>query len=73
MKESTKLQLEGKLDQVRGDIKKAWGDVTDDEIDRAEGDVTRLVGIIKEKTGQRERDIERRIEQLAERKKNKGR
>jgi uncharacterized protein YjbJ (UPF0337 family) len=45
------LKTEGRFDQVRGKVRSTWGDVTDDDIDRAEGNKENLIGIIKEKTG----------------------
>lgn len=56
--------LEGKLDRYRGRLKQAWATLTDDDIQHAEGSVDRLVGIIKEKTGQTRKQIERRLERM---------
>jgi uncharacterized protein YjbJ (UPF0337 family) len=61
MAESTKMQLEGKWDQVKGQVKEAWGTLTDDELDRTEGKWDRVVGTIKEKTGETAETIEKKL------------
>jgi uncharacterized protein YjbJ (UPF0337 family) len=58
-------QIEGKLDQMRGKIREAWGVLTDDDIDRAMGKVDRLVGTIKEKTGESADDIRKKLDKIA--------
>jgi uncharacterized protein YjbJ (UPF0337 family) len=54
-------QAEGTLQKLRGRIRSAWGDVTDDDIDRAGGNWDMLVGTIKQKTGEAEENIRERL------------
>ena len=61
---NTNLKLEGKWDQLRGRVKEAWGDLTDDDLDRTEGQIDRLVGTIKEKTGETTDKIEQKLARL---------
>lgn len=49
---SNRMKLEGNWQEARGRIKEAWGNLTDDDLDRVEGRWDRLVGVIKQKTGQ---------------------
>lgn len=58
------LRTEGKWDQMKGRIKEAWGDLTDDDLDRTEGKRDRLVGTIKEKTGETADRIESKLDEL---------
>jgi len=62
----TTLAFEGKIDQLKGKIRSKWGQVTDDDIERAKGDAQQLVGIIKEKTGKTSQEIERELNRMAE-------
>jgi uncharacterized protein YjbJ (UPF0337 family) len=62
--DNTRMQLEGKWDQLRGRVKEAWGTLTDDDLDRTEGKWDRLLGTIKEKTGETMETIEDKIKQL---------
>jgi uncharacterized protein YjbJ (UPF0337 family) len=58
------LKLEGKWDQGKGRVKEAWGALTDDDLDRTEGKVDRLVGTIKEKTGEAVDAIEGKLRDI---------
>lgn len=61
------LRTEGKWDQMKGRIKEAWGDLTDDDIDKTEGKRDRIVGTIKEKTGEAADAIEAKLDALMDR------
>jgi uncharacterized protein YjbJ (UPF0337 family) len=48
--------LKGKWHQIKGDVKSRWGKLTDDDLDRAEGDAEKLIGRVQERYGyQREK------------------
>lgn len=53
------LKWEGRMDQLKGKARKIWGVLTDDELDQAQGDYERTIGVIKEKTGVAREEIER--------------
>jgi len=55
------LKTEGKFDQVKGKARSLWGDLTDDDFDKAHGDTQTLIGRIKEKTGETIEDIQRKL------------
>ncbi|HXH20957.1 MAG TPA: CsbD family protein [Dehalococcoidia bacterium] len=54
-------QAEGWTQKMRGRIRSTWGEVTDDDIDQARGNVDRLVGTIKQKAGEAEESIRERL------------
>ena len=43
--------MQGKWLQMRGEMKKWWGKITDDEFDKIEGDRDKLIGLLQEKYG----------------------
>jgi len=43
--------FEGKWKQVRGDVKIWWGKLTDDDLDKVEGNYDKLIGLLQEKYG----------------------
>lgn len=61
MQESTKLKWEGRWDQLKGKIQQTWGDITDDDLDIAEGNYEELIGRVKERTGESAEEIEARL------------
>ncbi|NND72221.1 MAG: CsbD family protein [Rhodothermales bacterium] len=62
---AVKQQLQGNWDQFRGRVQEAWGVLTDDDLDRAEGKVDRMIGTIKERTGETREAIAQKLEKLA--------
>jgi uncharacterized protein YjbJ (UPF0337 family) len=54
-------QMKGKWMQVKGEIKKQWGKLTDDELDRIAGEKDKLVGKLQEKYGITKEEAERQI------------
>jgi uncharacterized protein YjbJ (UPF0337 family) len=52
-------RIKGKWHQLKGEIKRRWGKVTDDDLTEAEGDMEKLVGKIQERTGERREAIEK--------------
>lgn len=58
------LKTEGRLDRIRSRVRETWGEVTDDDFDRAQGSTENLIGRIKEKTGDTAENIRRRLEEL---------
>ena len=43
--------LKGKWMQIRGDVKKNWGKLTDDDLSQIDGDRDKLVGRLQERYG----------------------
>jgi len=55
-------QIEGKWDQLKGSAKSQWGELTDDDLDKAEGDRDKLVGAIKERYGKSKEAVEKEVD-----------
>jgi uncharacterized protein YjbJ (UPF0337 family) len=53
--------VKGTWKQFKGKLKEAWGDLTDDELDKYEGKREQLVGALQKKYGQAKDDIETRL------------
>lgn len=43
--------LKGKWNQLKGNIKQQWGDLTDNDLARIEGNYDEFVGILQERYG----------------------
>jgi uncharacterized protein YjbJ (UPF0337 family) len=55
--------LEGQWEQVRGMLKKRWGQLTDDDLRFANGNVDQLIGRIHQRTGEAREAIEQFLDQ----------
>lgn len=51
----------GKWKQLTGKAKTAWGDLTDDELTRVEGNAERLAGLIQERYGKTKEEAEKEV------------
>src|SRR6266481_1420175 len=52
-------QVKGKLKQLTGEIKRKWGQLTDDDLREAQGSMEKLVGKIQERSGDKREEIGR--------------
>ncbi len=56
--------LQGQWNQVRGQLKKKWSQLTEDDLKFANGNIDQLVGRIQHKTGEAREAIEGYLEEL---------
>jgi len=57
-------KLKGNWNQVKGALKKEYGDLTDDDLAYAEGQEDELVGRLQEKLGKTKEDIKNFIDSI---------
>jgi uncharacterized protein YjbJ (UPF0337 family) len=55
--------LKGKWKQLKGEIKKQWGDLTDDDLTFAEGDRDKLTGKLQERYGWSKDEARRKLDE----------
>jgi uncharacterized protein YjbJ (UPF0337 family) len=56
-----KLEIKGNWNIAKGKLKQKWGQLTDDDLDYAEGKSDELVGRIQKRTGQTREEVERSV------------
>ena len=59
-----KLELKGGWNELKGKIKQAYGDLTDDDLVREEGKDDETLGRIQQKTGKTREDLVKWINSL---------
>jgi uncharacterized protein YjbJ (UPF0337 family) len=59
--------FEGKWKQFKGEVKKQWGKLTDDEIDQINGQHEKIVGLLQERYGYSRERAERELDEFIER------
>jgi uncharacterized protein YjbJ (UPF0337 family) len=55
-------QLMGKWNQVKGSVRKRWGKLTDDDVDKIAGQRDTLIGKIQEKYGKSKEEAEKEVD-----------
>jgi uncharacterized protein YjbJ (UPF0337 family) len=53
-----KEQFEGSWKQFKGELKKKWGQFTDNDLLEAEGDYDKFLGIVQKRYGDKKEDVE---------------
>ena len=59
--------VEGKWKQLKGDVKRQWGKLTDDDLDVIEGNRDKLIGKIQESYGIGKDDADRHVNDWCDR------
>lgn len=59
--------FEGKWKQFRGDVRKKWGELTDDDLAQINGDRDKLAGKLQERYGMVKEEADRQIDDWADR------
>jgi uncharacterized protein YjbJ (UPF0337 family) len=58
-------QIKGQWEQLKGKMKRAWAELTDDDFLRAEGSIDKMTGIIQERFGDSKEAIRKKLDRLA--------
>jgi uncharacterized protein YjbJ (UPF0337 family) len=60
-------QLLGRWHQIKGEAKRQWGKLTDDDLDRIGGNAEKLVGLVQERYGYARDRAEEEVNRFANR------
>lgn len=64
--EPNKNYIEGKWKEVKGEIQKTWGELTDQEIEKTKGDLTAIEGLLQQKYGQTTAHFQKQLDRIKE-------
>jgi uncharacterized protein YjbJ (UPF0337 family) len=56
--------VKGKWLEIKGDVQKAWGKLTNDELDKTEGDMKAISGLIQQKYGEAEKNYDKKLSDI---------
>jgi uncharacterized protein YjbJ (UPF0337 family) len=59
--------LKGKWNEIKGEMKKIWGNLTDNDLEKSKGDFTSLVGLVQQQYGLVKEDAERKLTEIVDR------
>lgn len=63
---TTKQQASGQWKQIKGAVKEKYGQLTDDELSKVEGDRDQLIGLIQQKVGAARSEVVKFVSQVYE-------
>lgn len=58
--------IEGKWENFKGDVQKKWGKLTNDDLDKINGNLSKLSGKIQEKYGQSKAEADKAVQDWKE-------
>jgi uncharacterized protein YjbJ (UPF0337 family) len=61
---STKLEIKGNWNEIKGKLKQKYGQLTDDDLTFAQGKEDELLGRLQQRLGQNKEDLRKTIEEL---------
>jgi uncharacterized protein YjbJ (UPF0337 family) len=62
-----KEQFKGSWQQFKGEVKRKWGQLTDNDLLEAEGDYDKFLGVVRKRYGDKKAEVERWTEDWCER------
>lgn len=54
----TTAEVNGKWEQLKGQVRERWGEITENDFSRVQGNTDQLIGMIEQKTGTARREVE---------------
>jgi uncharacterized protein YjbJ (UPF0337 family) len=61
---STKLQIKGNWNEIKGKLKQKYGQLTDDDLTFAQGKEDELLGRLQQRLGKDKEELRRTIEEM---------
>lgn len=59
--EMNKDAIKGKWKEIKGELQKAWGNITNDEWEKTQGDMTAISGLIQQKYGKTKEEAKKSV------------
>ena len=59
--------VKGKWNEVKGEVRKAWGKLTDDDLESTKGDFEKIGGLIQKHYGQTKQEVSDKLKSIRDR------
>lgn len=53
--------LKGKWKEIKGEVIRSWGKITEDELDQTKGDLTKISRLVQQKYGEAQESVRDRL------------
>lgn len=53
--------FKGKWKEIKGEIVRSWGKITEDELEQTKGDLTKISGLVQQKYGETQESVRERL------------
>lgn len=57
-------QVAGKWKEIKGELRKTWGEITDDEFEKTKGDMQAITGLIQQKYGESKENLKDKVSRI---------
>lgn len=64
MQNQNEHTLKGKWKEIKGEIQKKWGQLTDSDLDQTKGDLSAIGGLIQQKYGHAKEEVKAKLDSL---------
>ena len=58
--------INGKWLEIKGEVQKAWGQLTSDEIEQTKGDMKSIAGLVQQKYGENKEQFEKKFNEITQ-------
>lgn len=65
-------ELNGKWKEIKGEITKKWGQLSDNELEVTKGNAESLVGLMQQKLGMKKEEVHQQLSEVASRWRKEG-
>ncbi len=59
--------LKGKWREIKGEVQKAWGNLTSDELEQTKGDSSAIAGLVQQKYGENKEQFHKKFSEIVNR------
>ena len=53
--------IKGKWNEIKGEIRTQWGNMTEDELEKSSGNMTSIVGLIQQRYGAKKEEVSEKL------------
>lgn len=56
--------IKGKWNEIKGEIRTQWGNMTEDELEKSSGNMTSIAGLIQQRYGAKKEEVQEKLNNI---------